>query len=118
MSEHYFNIGDGCPFCATGKLIAAPDPEFLRCNHCGNQSRKERRNNPTPNYYNKEIGGVRVDPYRLALIYGITDHALFHAWKKIMRAGNKPGNKKRKEIKEAVQALQRWLEIQDEDEKG
>lgn len=66
-------------------------------------------------YYNVKLYGVKLDPYRLADLLGIDSHPLFHAWKKIGWSGKRSGEKsKRRDIEEAVAALNRWLEMTDE----
>ena len=70
----------------------------------------------TPDYYNRDFNGHKLDPYRIAGLYGIIDHAIFHALKKLLRAGQKDGNSAVDEVRGALAALQRWLEIQEENE--
>ena len=65
-------------------------------------------------HYKHEHKGIKLDPYRIFLIYGITNPAQQHAIKKLLRAGEsiKPLNQ---DIKETIQTLKRWLEIIEED---
>ena len=65
-------------------------------------------------HYRREHKGIKLDPYRIFLIYGITNPAQQHAIKKLLRAGEsiKPLNQ---DIKETIQTLKRWLEIIEED---
>jgi hypothetical protein len=68
------------------------------------------------NYYNVTIRGVKMDPYRVAGLIGLKDHALFHAWKKIGWSGSRSGKKtQRQDVEEAIAALNRWCDMQDED---
>lgn len=67
-----------------------------------------------PHYY-REIGGVIVDFYRLCEIFDITHPAQAHALKKIMFAGQRPDEAMRKDIIEASESLERWIEMLDED---
>ena len=57
-----------------------------------------------------------IDIYRVLELFGVTDQALGHAIKKLvvpgMRGGGKTG---RKDIEEAIDTLQRRLEMMDED---
>lgn len=57
-----------------------------------------------------------VDIYRILELFNVTDQALGHAIKKLvvpgMRGGGKPA---RKDIEEAIDTLQRRLEMMDED---
>ena len=73
--------------------------------------------NPTPGYYNYEYKGLKLDPYRITEIYGITNPAQQHAVKKLLRAGNKPGNETVQEIDEVIKSLVRWKEMIKEDQK-
>lgn len=67
-----------------------------------------------PNKYNKQIGGVVIDPYRIAELYGITDHRQFHVLKKMLRAGTseKPFLT---EIQDCIDTLTRWKAMMKED---
>ena len=65
---------------------------------------------PTPNYYNKTYKGYKIDPYVVAELYGITDHAQFQALKKLLRAGADHKDYKR-DLEEARDAIDRKLEM-------
>lgn len=69
-----------------------------------------------PKYY-KDVSKLdAVDVYRVHRLFGVTDNELHHASKKILLCGVRTGGKPaRKEIEEARDTLNRWLEIQDED---
>lgn len=69
-----------------------------------------------PKYY-KDVRQLDVvDVYRVHRLFGVTDNELHHASKKILLCGVRTGGKPaRKEIEEARDTLNRWLEIQDED---
>lgn len=71
--------------------------------------------NPTPPRYNKLFGGVKLDPYRILLQYGITHPALQHAIKKLLRAGNDPHQSLVEDIDEVIGALMRMKEMIEED---
>lgn len=73
--------------------------------------------NPTPSYYNYMYKGIKIDPYRITEIYGITNHAQQHAIKKLLRAGEKECNSIVKEIDEVIKSLVRWKEMIEEDSK-
>lgn len=72
-----------------------------------------------PKYY-KDVSKLdSVDVYRVHRLFGVTDNELHHASKKILLCGVRTGGKSaRKEIEEARDTLNRWLEIQDEDAAG
>ena len=70
---------------------------------------------PTPAHYNKRIGGVLIDPYRIFQLYGITNPCQQHAIKKLLRAGT--GHRKLlADIQGAEAALVRWREMLAEEE--
>jgi len=66
-------------------------------------------------HYRHEYRGVKLDIYRIADIYKLTDHALFSALKKILAAGDRGGKDYRQDITEARDALNRKLEMMNED---
>lgn len=55
-------------------------------------------------------GIVRVDPYLVARLWGITDPSHFHILKTICRFGKKPGNTKERETAALFMALDRGLQ--------
>lgn len=55
-------------------------------------------------------GTIRVDPYLVAKLWGITDPAHFHILKTICRFGTKPGNTKERESAAIDSAIQRGKE--------
>lgn len=70
---------------------------------------------PTPSYYNKVYKGIKLDPYRIAEIYGITDHAMFQALKKLLAAGQRGDKDFRQDLLEARNAIERKIEMIGED---
>jgi hypothetical protein len=62
-----------------------------------------------PSPYDRVIGGVEVDLWTLADIYGITSHRLFSAWKKITMAGRRGPKDKLRDLKEARVALDKEI---------
>lgn len=61
-------------------------------------------------------GATHIDVYRVLEMFGVTDQALGHAIKKLLVAGGRGVKDQRKDIQEAVDTLQRRLEMMDEDE--
>lgn len=58
-----------------------------------------------------------IDIYRLLDLFGVTDQALGHAIKKLVAPGGRGAGKDfRKDVQEAIDTLQRRLEMLDEDE--
>ena len=77
---------------------------------------------PTPEYYlkriplsgkDKENGYVTVDPYRIARLWELKDPALFQAFKKTLCGGQRGGTDLLQDVKEARDALNRWLELEE-----
>ena len=68
----------------------------------------------TPDYYNKVYKGIKLDPYRIADLYGLKDHASFQALKKLLRSGADHKDL-RQDLKEAKDAISRKIEMLDED---
>lgn len=66
-------------------------------------------------HYRYSYRQIKLDPYRIIAVYGITHPAHQHALKKLLRAG-KSIKSLRQDIKEVQDALARWLEMLDEDE--
>lgn len=68
-------------------------------------------------HYRYSYRGVKLDPYRIIDAYGITHPAHQHAIKKLLRAG-KSVKSLRQDIQEVQDALTRWLEMLDEDQRA
>jgi len=65
-------------------------------------------------YYHEDYKGIRLDPYRILDVWGITHPAQQHAVKKLLRAGR--GYKTlEQDIMEVIESLHRWLEMRNED---
>ena len=64
--------------------------------------------------YEITIGGIKADPYRIALAYDL-DPVIAQAVKKLLRCGRKHKSKAN-DIREAITTLERWEQIQAEDE--
>ena len=64
--------------------------------------------------YEITIGGIKADPYRIALAYDL-DPVIAQAVKKLLRCGRKHKSKTN-DIREAITTLERWEQIQAEDE--
>ncbi len=65
------------------------------------------------NPYKQEYKGVKLDPYRIIEVYGITHPAHQHAIKKLLRAGRsiKSLDQDRDEV---IATLTRWKEMDGE----
>ena len=69
---------------------------------------------PIGAHYAYDYRGIRIDPYRIACLYGITHPAQFQAMKKILRAGRGGHKDLRGDIRDVQDALERWLAMLDE----
>jgi hypothetical protein len=70
-----------------------------------------------PHYF-KDVRHLNIlDVYRVLDLFSTGDAALDHAAKKILAAGKRGAKDKTKDIKEAIDALQRRLSMLEEDEK-
>lgn len=67
--------------------------------------------------YFKDVSGLnRIDVYRVHKLFNVQDEPLCHASKKILLAGNRTGQKSIiKDIQEAIDSLERFLEMCQED---
>ena len=70
----------------------------------------------TNNYkhYQYSYKGIKLDPYRILSIYGVTCPAMQHAIKKLLRAGNSVKDLEQ-DIQEVIDTLKRKLEMLKED---
>lgn len=64
--------------------------------------------------YNVRFRGGKLDPYRVARLFGITDPALAQALKKLLRSGRKHKDLVQ-DILEVISSCQRFLEMEQED---
>ena len=72
--------------------------------------------NDTGTHYRKEYKGIKLDPARICLIYGVT-HPIQQAMvKKSLVTGGRGKKGMRDDIADIMCACQRWLEMMDEDE--
>lgn len=68
-------------------------------------------------HYRKTYKGIKIDPARIAKVYGITESIQFGIMKKSLRAGK--GHKSLEhDIKDIICACERWLEMIEEDKKS
>lgn len=70
--------------------------------------------------YFKDIAKyLKLDIYRVLDLYKVTDHAIAHAVKKLLLAGDRTGGKSLvDDVTEARDTLNRWLEMREEDLTG
>lgn len=67
-------------------------------------------------HYTKDVSHLSaIDVYRVLSLFGVTDQAIGHAIKKLLCAGQRGVKTKRQDIQEAIDALERWKAMEDED---
>lgn len=76
------------------------------CPKCGSQEKEQ-----VWNLYLKECPYSHIDVYRVLNIFEVHDHAIGHAVKKLLCAGKRGSKDKRQDIQEAINALERWKEM-------
>ena len=64
-----------------------------------------------PSRYHRQFHGVTLDLYRVANLWGVKSHALFHALKKIMMAGQRGAKDYETDLREAIVAIEEELKI-------
>jgi hypothetical protein len=57
---------------------------------------------------------ANIDPYKIADCYGITNHAIFSALKKLLVAGGRGFKDTAQDVADSIGALQRWQQMQEE----
>lgn len=68
-------------------------------------------------HYRFTYKGIKLDPYRIAKIFGMTSPILFTVLKKILVCGNRGYKDYRQDVQDCINALTRELEMLDEDKK-
>lgn len=67
-------------------------------------------------HYHKDVRHLdSVDVYRVLVLFGVTDPCIQHAVKKLLCAGQRGVKDSRKDIREAVDTLERCLDMRVED---
>ena len=64
-----------------------------------------------PSRYHRRFHGVTIDLYRVANLWGVKSHALFHALKKIMMAGQRGAKDYETDLREAIVAIEEEIKI-------
>ena len=69
-------------------------------------------------HYRYEHKGVKLDPFRIAKIYGMQSFAMMTILKKCLCAGDRGHKDYRQDLNDIICAAQRELEMLDEDKVG
>lgn len=79
------------------------------------QQQAQQKPEDTGKHYRFEYQGIKLDPFRIAQIYDMKSFALMTVLKKILCAGNRGHKNYKADILDCINALQRELEIIEED---
>lgn len=67
-------------------------------------------------HYFKDVSKLKkIDVYRVLELFEVTDNAIGHVIKKLLCAGKRGAKDKQQDVKEAIDSLNRWLEMREED---
>jgi hypothetical protein len=66
-------------------------------------------------YFKNTVHLNAVDVYRVLSLYGVTDPCLQHAIKKLLCAGDRGAKDIEQDVQEAIDALERWQDMKQED---
>lgn len=67
-------------------------------------------------HYFKPVSGLtHIDIYRVLELYEVRDHAIGHAIKKLLLAGDRGVKSVGQDVQEAIDTLLRWQEMRAED---
>lgn len=67
-------------------------------------------------YFKNTVHLNAIDVYRVLELYEVTDPCLQHAIKKLLCAGSRGAKDIEQDVQEAVDALERWQDMKEEDE--
>ena len=68
-------------------------------------------------YFKPVIGLSHIDVYRVLELYNVTDPCIQHAVKKLLVAGGRGAGKDiGQDIQEAIDTLERWMAMREEDQ--
>lgn len=74
---------------------------------------------PKHSHYYKDVRHLEtVDVYRILRLFDVADPCLQHAVKKLLVAGGRGGKDVRRDLREAIDSIERAIAMMDEDEKG
>lgn len=67
-------------------------------------------------HYYKKVPYEYIDVYRVLELFSVTDPAIQHALKKLLVAGGRGHKDLKKDVKEAIDSLNRWIDMREEEE--
>ena len=71
--------------------------------------------NKHAHYHKSVVGLTHIDVYRVLSLFGVDDPCLQHAIKKLLVAGGRGGKDISTDIQEAIDTLERWKAMRQED---
>ena len=75
-----------------------------------------RMNDRKHGHYFRDVSGLAtVDVYRVLKLFNVTDPCIGHAVKKLLLPGLRGGKDRDRDVREAIETLERWEEMQRED---
>lgn len=79
----------------------------------------KRPSNKTPkkhSHYHKDVSSLNsIDVYRVLALWDVKDHAIGHAIKKLLNAGQRGSKSLEQDLQEAIDSIQRKLDMIGED---
>ena len=105
VNENYLDIKSNL----IGSLFRVLPSELC---HVEEEKQEEKTNEYK--HYKYSYKGIKLDPYRILSVYGVTCPAMQHAIKKLLRAGNSVKDLEQ-DIQEVIDTLKRKLEMIEED---
>jgi len=69
-----------------------------------------------PHYFKDVRHLSKIDVYRVVDLFEVDEEAISHAVKKLLVSGKRGAKNQAEDVKEAIKSLQRWQEMQSENE--
>lgn len=78
---------------------------------------EQARQQEKHSHYKKDVSSLKsIDVYRVLDLFGVESHAVGHAIKKLLCSGQRGGKDRKQDIQEAIDSLNRELEMVEENE--
>ena len=109
-----------CEKCGGELEIGLVWDRCLKCGHLQdphfeNELAVYRHQNRKHGHYYKDVIKLKaVDVYMVCKLFGVNDAAISHAVKKLLCSGQRGYKDAEKDIREAIDTLQRYIEIESE----
>ena len=109
-----------CDKCGGEVEIGFVWDRCLKCGHLQNPNSENdmgiyRHKNRKHGHYFKDVSKLQaVDVYMVCKLFGVNDAAISHAVKKLLCSGQRGYKDAEKDIREAIDTLERYIEIERE----